>query len=450
MLQHSYSIRIPDISPLNFILTQKKRLIKELRIALMTNIGLISIQDTGNGDTDILIHIKGGVDAETLNAGLQAINLPVLQLDCHCLNNAICRQRISLDPDRIITIASDFVAFVAPGHTHDLYCACKMGYSGEHCETLMPTTQCECPPTQTCIPQPGPPGFVCAPPSPASPLCSPNHTCPPPQSTATTSPFYYNLTWQQLFIGGVVVLILLILCCIGLICRCCRRRSSGEEIDKASSVLNPDVKRTSKLSNLEVTQCSPRPASYTSGSNNDVYTGPLNNLDTVRSYGSAGDELENVHPDYVKNLNRNSNSPGHKINNDIKRLSEVPTRGARRTLSCVEDDARILGGYHWDCSDWVRPSQNPLPNITEVPGSEVPDSSSFHSNDSNDSAVEQHLLPPPTIDPARDLATLDEELYLTYRSEEDDIVPYGFPQRYPSHSDISTNLCDIEDSDVPT
>lgn len=56
----------------------------------------------------------------------------------------------------------------------------------------------------------------------------------------------------------------------------------------------------------------------------------------------------------------------------------------------------------------------------------------------------------PAIDPARDLATLDEELYLTYRSEEDDIVPYGFPQRYPSHSDISTNLCDIEDSDVPT
>lgn len=41
--------------------------------------------------------------------------------------------------------------------------------------------------------------------------------------------------------------------------------------------------------------------------------------------------------------------------------------------------------YHWDCSDWVRRSHNPLPNITEVPGSEVPDSSSFHSNESNES-----------------------------------------------------------------
>ncbi|KAK1119805.1 hypothetical protein K0M31_012883 [Melipona bicolor] len=51
----------------------------------------------------------------------------------------------------------------------------------------------------------------------------------------------------------------------------------------------------------------------------------------------------------------------------------------------------MLLGYHWDCSDWVRPSQNPLPNITEVPGSEVPDSSSFHSNESNESNT--HQLP---------------------------------------------------------
>jgi len=51
----------------------------------------------------------------------------------------------------------------------------------------------------------------------------------------------------------------------------------------------------------------------------------------------------------------------------------------------------MLLGYHWDCSDWVRRSQNPLPNITEVPGSEVPDSSSFHSNESNESNT--HQLP---------------------------------------------------------
>lgn len=29
----------------------------------------------------------------------------------------------------------------------------------------------------------------------------------------------------------------------------------------------------------------------------------INNLDTLRSYGSAGDDLENIPPDYLRNLN---------------------------------------------------------------------------------------------------------------------------------------------------
>lgn len=47
-------------------------------------------------------------------------------------------------------------------------------------------------------------------------------------------------------------------------------------------------------------------------------------------------------------------------------------------------DYSSLGQYHWDCSDWVRNSQNPLPDITEVPA-EIAESSSFHSNESNES-----------------------------------------------------------------
>lgn len=54
-------------------------------------------------------------------------------------------------------------------------------------------------------------------------------------------------------------------------------------------------------------------------------------------------------------------------------------------------------------------------------------------------------------DPCRDLETLNEEMYLSYRSdeEEDDVVPYGFPRRHrlTSQSDMSTHLCEIEDSD---
>lgn len=74
---------------------------------------------------------------------------------------------------------------------------------------------------------------------------------------------------------------------------------------------------------------------------------------------------------------------------DLKAIPDV-TRVPRRSIHCSEEDTKILGGYHWDCSDWVRRSQNPLPNISEVPGSEVPDSSSFHS-DSNDE-VHHHII----------------------------------------------------------
>lgn len=68
-----------------------------------------------------------------------------------------------------------------------------------------------------------------------------------------------------------------------------------------------------------------------------------------------------------------------------------------------------FSGYHWDCSDWARHSQT-LPNITEVPGSEIPDSSSFHSNESNESRCHH----PPSVlgplDPHRDIETLNEDL----------------------------------------
>lgn len=56
------------------------------------------------------------------------------------------------------------------------------------------------------------------------------------------------------------------------------------------------------------------------------------------------------------------------------------------------DSAIGNGQYHWDCSDWVRKSHNPLPDITEVPGAEVADSSSFHSNDSNESKLKRKGL----------------------------------------------------------
>jgi protocadherin Fat 1/2/3 len=71
-----------------------------------------------------------------------------------------------------------------------------------------------------------------------------------------------------------------------------------------------------------------------------------------------------------------------------------PTAYCSPGLGNYEDSPMNHGAYHWDCSDWAGRSHNPLPNITEVPGSEIPDSSSFHSNESNESNSKNHILPP--------------------------------------------------------
>lgn len=71
----------------------------------------------------------------------------------------------------------------------------------------------------------------------------------------------------------------------------------------------------------------------------------------------------------------------------IRETSEVRTN----YISCLFDTIEFsYAGYHWDCSDWARHSQT-LPNITEVPSSEIPDSSSFHSNESNESRCANHV-----------------------------------------------------------
>ena len=164
-------------------------------------------------------------------------------------------------------------------------------------------------------------------------------------------------------VGAVTVILLLVL--LFIVCqrmRVKRRRnghrphslnidSNGKELVPLNSTRPhgdlPDFKRSSKMSNLEVSQvkaapaaaapplmaleslflvCAlqsppmlpPRPASYTPSANEPTYI-PLNNLDTIRSYGSAADELETYpmlamptfgtighnNPDFHPNLNRN-------------------------------------------------------------------------------------------------------------------------------------------------
>ncbi|XP_064094852.1 fat-like cadherin-related tumor suppressor homolog isoform X3 [Macrobrachium nipponense] len=297
-----------------------------------------------------------------------------------------------------------------------------------------------------------------------------------------------------IIIGIVAVVILGLIIVLAMHCRERRAARRRQLIEQTNHVIlkpkNTDnhhniYKRNSKLSNLEASQnphgCTPRPDSYPTSPSEPAYM-PLNNFDTIRSYGSAGDELENL-PQYSRDFVQNISKPNsllhhtpqinplgtprgstmgstrgstlcspsstnaadsdslhkpwkdalahnlkdtyyenNKIQNDVKfrqgeylSLKKLSVEGSTRDDTSVRSGASMddLPGYHWDCSDWARPSQNPLPNIMEVPGGEVRDSSSYHSNESNESIVvkpaqNQPLMPPVEgpVDPGRDMETL--------------------------------------------
>lgn len=288
------------------------------------------------------------------------------------------------------------------------------------------------------------------------------------------------LNSSNLIIAFAVGIVALLMACviIAVTCLCKRqrqiRRMSPNNVNhnydsRKDNILNPTDfnNRQSKMSNLDVVNQNPRPASYAANGvadqvpfNNAVF---VNNLDTLRSYGSAGDELENVVQEYSKhpnqqkfvNLNTNGNlndSDSHKQNSihmqtftdnkntmESKRMSpmlvDLPNKMPVKSTGILP--GRLISGnkhnnnnqsssqsnyddntYHWDCSDWVRRSQNPLPNISLVPGNEVADTSSFHSNESNESqpmlgksnVQPMMFIVPQGVDPARDIDTLNEEL----------------------------------------
>lgn len=354
-------------------------------------------------------------------------------------------------------------------------CMCR-GYTGKTCE--IDVDECAnnpCLNGATCVNEAG--SFRC--------ICPPDlKSCGDPlYSNSIISNLINNTSLEQKIIiisaivGLMILLIILCLCC------CCKsRRKSREERsvknNVAASPINSDYKRVSKMSNLEVVQQQQnqqRPASYaaTSEHHHNVPYNPImqyNNLDTLRNYGSAGDELENLPPEYRK-LNRNpmnqqmvniNNTTGNssdtdtsshkqqnkwdqgihlqtfsdktKINND-KRLSPAANHQFRQGVlqgrllpspAATYAGTTESGAYDWDVSDWKPRSLNVLSNITEVPGSEVVDSSSFHSNESNESNTNKthhhHHLPPNVMmdsigtimDPSRDIETLNENIELDF------------------------------------
>lgn len=198
-------------------------------------------------------------------------------------------------------------------------CMCR-GYMGPTCE--LDVNECEkhpCGSGATCINEAG--SFRC--------ICPPDLTgasCGDPLYSNSITHKFKNLPVEQVIggivgVGSIVVFILM-----AVMCRVCKKRSSRQHVtninnERKEIVLNsmarehPEYKRGSKMSNLEIIQrseCQQRPVSYAAAANDPGYTCNtvfVNNLDTLRSYGSAGDELENVPPEYRK-LNR----PNQQVN----------------------------------------------------------------------------------------------------------------------------------------
>lgn len=210
-------------------------------------------------------------------------------------------------------------------------CMCR-GYMGPTCE--IDVDECEkqpCGSGATCINEAG--SFRC--------ICPPDLTgvsCGDPLYSNSITSKLRNIPFEQvigIICGAVGIFFVLVLF---LSCRLCNRRPTqpltnninneprkenamSRDVVAGAGSSSGDYKRNSKMSNLEIMQRNEqRPASFTATSDanapatytcNNVF---VNNLDTLRSYGSAGDELENVPLEYRKptrinphvNLNGNS------------------------------------------------------------------------------------------------------------------------------------------------
>lgn len=462
--------------------------------------GLCGTQPCFNGGT--CKEINNGVDYECLCHGrFSGKNCQEDRDPCAsapCLYGGKCRNEgfgnYTCDcPVRMMGKRCDFGRFCLPNPCRNggvceegddaPLCMCR-GYTGKTCE--IDVDECEnqpCGSGATCLNEAG--SFRC--------VCPPDLTgvsCGDPLYSNSIISNLTNMTVEQMvaIIAGIAILLLLLICC----CFCCfcrrRRPRTVRNVNKNNApptILNSEYKRVSKMSNLEVIQQQQRPASYSATPdhhNPPVTVLQYNNLDTLRSYGSAGDELENVPPEYRK-INRNpinqqmvniNNTTGNssdtdgssishkqmkwsdamhmqtfsdntKINNDLKRMSPMhhhhhhqqqqqllqqqQHQQQQQQQAMYKHPAggvlpgRLMQsggyepeqtGYEWDVSDWKPRSMNALPNITEVPGNEVevPDSSSFHSNESNESHSNKHnMMPPPMmVDPVRDIETLNEDI----------------------------------------
>ncbi|XP_024082045.1 fat-like cadherin-related tumor suppressor homolog [Cimex lectularius] len=342
MLLSSFSFRVKGMSSKNFVLTGRKNILRMLKQFLKTEIYLLSIQPA-NKDVDVLLSFQENISLKEFNTALINCGLPTSILKCSCQNEGSCRQRISLIQQKMITTSTEMFSFVAPAHSHRMYCACLPSYTGEACELNL-EKDCDCPPPTVCSHQGGTRGyFMCASAPPVAPLCAENHTC---NSSSQSSMDQFTFSYTYIIIVIIAILAISILAISSVILWKCQKHRSRENANGKKVAIDPDSICNSKINNLKFSQSRDRPSSYNCGTDT-LYTAlPLNNLDNIRS--GSGEELGNSSCSFLQNLNKSSDNL--KINNDFKNSNSM-----RNSFTNPEEETRLMQGYQWEQNDTPRP-----------------------------------------------------------------------------------------------
>lgn len=207
------------------------------------------------------------------------------------------------------------------------HCMCR-GFTGSMCE--IDVDECKnhpCGRGATCINEAG--SFRCICPSYLT-----GASCGDPLYSNSISTKIRNFSIEN--ITGIIcgVSIVFVLCTLALLCIVLRKSSSGMKRENPDRIKNTykettlnslldkekNNKHNAKMSNLEINH---RPISYTQTSTDNMFqsnTHFVNNLDILRSYGSAGDELESIAFEYQKINLHNQN-----VNLNNENISDVAT-----------------------------------------------------------------------------------------------------------------------------
>ena len=283
-------------------------------------------------------------------------------------------------------------------------------------------------------------------------LCSGNSTgvyCSESAQISLLSPSY-ALTLEE--VVGIILSLFIIVFIVALFVVCRRFQSKRQEtrnntMNLIQNDINRDLKKHSrngaaKMNNYELTareQDLPllpqRPVSISPS----LAETPFNYMDTVRSYGSAADELETLPRlpnDFIQNIQKpvatvapsmmSQRDMNLKDNYFLRRKSpgldssrpsssgSLLFRPTKLRVNLPPDEyeqEEDCQRYHWDCSDWA--NQATLPALSELPSGEVAEASSWLSSMGNvkpETAAEPFISAvQEPVDPTRDIETLPED-----------------------------------------